>query len=430
MSASPYPPPTRREIFGWAMFDFANSSYTTLIITVAFSVYFTTLVAPPGKGEFLWGLGMFVSNAIVVLLSPLMGAIADDSGRKKLFLFGTYVLCVASTAALYGVLPGAVALGLALFVISNIAFSFGENFTASFLPELSTPRNIGKISGFGWGLGYVGGLACIAACRPLLEGNFVLDNLPRLRWVWVVTAAFFFVAALPTFLFLKERAPRGPKRSLAEYARVGFTRLDATFHSLRHFSELARFLGVFFVYACGLAAVIAFSSIFASGTLKFSGDQLVVLFMVLQVTSTLGALGFGFIQDRLGATTTIRLTLLLWVAVCVAIFFTDSQKTFYIVGCIAGLGIGSLQAASRALVGLFSPPGKSGEFFGFWGLAGKSAFAVGPLLFGALASALGSTRSAILLTAAFFLLGFVGMFRIDERRGLAAAEAWAEREGR
>lgn len=430
MAAPPaVPPATRREVLSWAMFDFANSSYTTLIITVAYSVYFTTLVAP-GQGEFLWGVGMFVSNAIVVLLSPLMGAIADDSGRKKLFLFGTYILCVAGTASLYWVLPGAVFLGLALFVVSNIAFSFGENFTASFLPEISTPRNIGKISGFGWGLGYVGGLACIAACRPLLKGNFVLENLPNLRWVWVVTAAFFLVAALPTFLFLRERAPRGPRRSLAEYSRVGFSRLGATFHSLRHFSELARFLGVFFVYACGLAAVISFSSIFASGELKFSGDQLVVLFMVLQVTSTLGALGFGFIQDRLGATTTIRLTLLLWVAVCAAIYFTETQKMFYIVGSIAGLGIGSLQAASRALVGLFSPPGKNGEFFGFWGLAGKSAFAVGPLLFGALASALGSSRSAILLTGAFFLIGFIGMFRIDERRGLAAAEAWAAGEGR
>lgn len=430
MSASEYPPPTRREIFGWAMFDFANSSYTTMIVTVAFSVYFTTLVAPEGKGQFLWGVGMFISNAIVVLLSPLMGAIADDSGRKKHFLFGTYALCVASTAALYWVLPGAVVLALALFVISNIAFSFGENFTASFLPELSTPQNIGKISGFGWGLGYVGGFACLGACWFLLAGGMNLANLPRIRLIWVVTAAFFLLGALPTFLFLRERTAPGPRRSLAEYGRVGFSRLSATLHSLRHFSDLARFLVVFFTYACGLAAVIAFSSIFASGTLKFSLQQLGILFMVLQVTSTIGALGFGFIQDRLGATVTIRLTLALWIAVCAAIYFTDTQKMFYIVGSIAGLGIGSLQAASRALVGLFSPPGKNGEFFGFWGLAGKSAFAVGPLLFGALATALDSTRSAILLTAGFFLIGFIGMFRVDEKRGLAAAEAWAAGEGR
>jgi UMF1 family MFS transporter len=431
MSApQPHSPPARREIFGWAMFDFANSSYTTLIVTVAFSVFFTRMVAPPGKGAFLWGLGIFLSNGIVVVLSPLVGAVADDSGRKKLFLFGTYLLCVLATAALYFVLPGRVALAMVLFIVSNIAFSFGENFTASFLPEISTPANIGKISGLGWGLGYVGGLACLFACLPLLKGEFVPANLPALRWVWVVTAAFFLVAAIPTFLFLRERAPRGPRRSLGEYARVGFSRLASTGHSLRHFSELARFLGVFFIFACGLSAVISFSSIFASDTLKFSATQLVWLFIALQVSSTVGALGFGFIQDRLGATATIRMTLALWVGVCLAIYFTSTQQMFYVVGLVAGLGIGSLQSASRALVGLFSPPGKNGEFFGFWGLAGKSAFAVGPFLFGILASTIGSVRSAILLTAAFFLIGFVGMFKIDEKRGLAAAEAWAAGEGR
>lgn len=424
-----HPPVRKREIFGWAMFDFANSSYTTVVVTVAFSVYFTQLVAPPGKADFLWSLGVTISNTLVVLLAPLIGAVADDSGRKKLFLFASYVVCVAGTASLWFVVPGGgamVALGLALFVVSNVAFSFGENFAGAFLPEISTPENIGRISGFGWGLGYFGGLACLLAIFPFLEGDFVIENLAGLRASWLVTAAFFLVAGIPTFVLLRERAPRGPRRTVAGYAREGYTRLAETFRSLGHFSQLARFLAVFFLFGCGLAAVIYFSAIYARQTLGFEAGELILLFMVVQLSSAGGALGFGYVQDRLGAVLTIRITLVLWIAVCVVAYFTDSKTTFFAVSMCAGLGIGSLQSASRAIVGLLSPLEKSGEFFGFWGLAGKAAFAVGPLAFGVLSSATGSQRVAILSTAVFFIAGLAGLALVDEKAGRAAAESWQE----
>ena len=244
-------PIQKREIFGWAMFDFANSSYTTVIVTVAFAIYFTKLVAPGDQADFLWGLCITLSNIVVVILAPVMGAIADDSGRKKLFLAGTYISCVVGTAALWFVLPGMIALGMTLFIISNVAFAMGENFAGAFLPEISTPKNIGRISGFGWGLGYLGGLGCLFLIMPLIEGGFSLENVGNLRLAWVVTALFFLVAGVPTFLFLRERAPRGPSRSFAEYTRIGFSRLSTTAHSLRHFTELARFLLIFFVFSCG-----------------------------------------------------------------------------------------------------------------------------------------------------------------------------------
>jgi UMF1 family MFS transporter len=420
-------PVRKREIFGWAMFDFANSSYTTVIVTVAFSVYFTQLVAPAGRADFLWSVGVTLSNSLVVLLAPLVGAVADDSGRKKAFLFASYLVCVAGTASLWFVLPGMVALGLALFVVSNLAFSFGENFAGAFLPEISTPKNIGKISGFGWGLGYFGGLACLLAIFPFLRGDFVLSNLAQLRVSWLVTALFFLLAGIPTFVLLRERAPRGPRRSVAGYARVGYRRVSATVRSLGHFSQLARFLAVFFVFTCGLAAVIYFSAIYARTTLGFEAGELIVLFLVVQVSSAAGALGFGWLQDRLGAVFTIRITLVLWIGVCVVAFFTGSKATFFAVSLAAGLGIGSLQSASRAMVGLFSPLEKTGEFFGFWGLAGKGAFAVGPLVFGVLSSLTGSQRVAILSTGVFFVAGLVGLAWVDEKAGRAAAEAWDER---
>ncbi len=407
------------------MFDFANSSYTTVVVTVAFSVFFTRLVATGPEADAWWGRGIFISNLIVVLLSPIVGAMADESGRKKLFLFGTYLMCVAGTAALGFVGPGAIALGLVLFVVSNVAFSFGENLVAAFLPEISTPSTVGRISGFGWGLGYFGGLASLLLIKPKIDGGFTLENLPNLRMVWPLTALFFLIAALPTFMFLRERAPRRSE-PLLFYARQGFGRLVTTVRSIRHFRELAKFLSVFFVYSAGLSSIIAFVGVYAERTVGFTASELIFLFLVVQVSSAAGAFAFGAIQDRMGARRTIQVSLLLWIATCLATYLTSSKLAFWVIALTAGLGIGSLQSASRALVGLFAPVGKSGEFFAFWGLAGKGAYAFGPLVFGLVSSASGSQRVAILWTGAFFVVGLLGMFLIDERRGLAAAAAWRE----
>jgi UMF1 family MFS transporter len=430
-AATPVPPPVRRrEIVGWAMFDFANSSYTTIIVTVAFSVYFTTLVAPAGRGDALWGLGVLLSNLLVMATSPLVGAIADDSGRKKLFLAVTWLLCVFGTAGLAMVEPGMVVAALAFFLISNVAYSAGENLAGAFLPEISTPKNIGWISGFAWGLGYFGGLACLLAVRPLLADGFTVANLANLKLTWIVTGGFFFVAALPTFLFLRERAPRGPKRSLGEYARVGFARLGETFRAVRRFRELARFLAVFFVFSCGLATVISFTGIYAVRTLGFTSDELVTLFIVVQVSSALGAWGFGWVQDRLGSRLAIQLSLAVWIGVCAAAYLASSKAVFWGVALTAGLGIGSLQASSRALVGLLSPLAKTGEFFAFWGFSARAAAGTGPFVFGLISNATGSQRLAILANAAFFLVGLLWLSRVDVQAGRAAALAWDEREHR
>jgi UMF1 family MFS transporter len=371
-SSAVLPPPSRREIVSWAMFDFANSSYTTIIVSVAFGIYFTRLVAPEGKGDSLWGLAILLGNLFVLLLSPVIGAVADDSGRKKLFLAFTYATCVVGTGLLWFVTPGRVALGLVLFVLSFVGFSFGENLASSFLPEISTPENVGRISGFGWGLGYFGGLACLVLVLPLLKGGYTLENLGNLRLAWLATALFFLVAALPT------------------------------------------------------TSVIAFAGIFAERTLKFTSLEVTYLFIALQLTSAGGAFLFGYIQDRVGASRTIQAALVIWILVCVGTYYCQSKELFWVIAMGAGLGIGSLQSASRGMVGLFSPPEKSGEFFGFWGLAGKGAYMLGPFIFGLISTATGSQRVAILSTAIFFIAGLIGMAFIDERRGHAEAESWNE----
>lgn len=422
---SPQSPASKGEIVSWAMFDFANSSYTTVIVSVAFGIYFTKLVAPAGKGDALWGLAILLGNLFVLLLSPIVGAVADDSGRKKLFLAVTYATCVTGTALLWFVTPGRVTLGLVLFVLSFVGFSFGENLAAAFLPEISTPETVGRISGFGWGIGYFGGLACLVVVFPVLWGGYRLENLANLRLAWVATALFFLVAALPTFLFLRERAPRGSGTAL-EYVRAGFARIAATGHSVRHFSELVRFLSVFFIYSMGLTSVIAFAGIFAERTLHFTSNEVTFLFIALQLTSAGGAFLFGILQDRIGATRTIQITLVLWILVCVGVYFCYTKEFFWGIALGAGLGIGSLQSASRGLVGLFSPVEKSGEFFGFWGLAGKGAYMLGPFIFGLISTGTGSQRVAILSTALFFIAGLIGMAFVDEKRGHAEAASWVE----
>lgn len=406
------------------MFDFANSSYTTVIVTVAFAVYFTRVVAGGGRADWWWSVGLTLSNLLVVLMAPVIGAIADDGGHKKRFLAATCVACVAGTAALAAVGPGELALGLALFVVSNVAFSLGESLVAAFLPEISTPENVGRISGFGWGLGYLGGLGCLLLVRPLLAGGFTAANAGPLRWAWVTTAAFFAVGALPTFLLLRERVAPGPRRTPAAHVVAGFRRLGRTVRSAGRLAELARFFGAFFLYSCGLTAVIAFSAIFAERTLRFTPGELITLFMLLQLSSTAGAVLLGLLQDRLGARRTILLVLLLWVGVCVGAFLCQSKAAFWPVALVAGLGIGSLQSASRAMVSLCSPVGKSGEMFGLWGLVGKAAYAVGPMTFGLVSSWFGSQRLAILAVGAFFVAGALVVTGLDEARGRDQALAW------
>mgnify|MGYP000128521231 CR=1 FL=1 len=230
----------RKEIFGWAMFDFANPSYTTVVVTVAFSVYFTTLVAPGPRGDWLWGLGDLISNLLVRASAPLGSALSDGSGRKKHFLAVTWLVCSAGTAALWFAVPGAVFVALVLFVISNVAFAMGETLVGGFLPEISTPRNVGRISGLGWGLGYFGGLACLLLIRPLMAGDFVAANLGSLRLIWPLTALFFLFAGIPTFVLLRERAPRVEHASLRHFAAAGLHRLRDTSRSIRRVDTPSR----------------------------------------------------------------------------------------------------------------------------------------------------------------------------------------------
>ncbi|MDH3974889.1 MAG: MFS transporter [Deltaproteobacteria bacterium] len=414
---------SKREIFGWAMFDFANSSFTTVIITVVFSAYFVShVVGDDVLGVKYWGWSLSAANLLVMLAGPVVGAVADFTASKKRFLFLSYIVCVLFTALLFFVGKGDVLMAIVFVAVAHIGFSAGENFCSSFLPEIASPQVMGKISGYGWAFGYIGGLLSLSICFLIFK-VFGQAEL-QLRFAFLSTAIFFLLSAIPTFLWLKERTPPQTKPAGQSYFHIGYGRVMDTFADLKGFGELIKFLFVFFLFSCGISTIVSFSAIYAESVVGFSKSDTLLFFIIVQVSSSLGAFAFGFIEDRLGAKKTIAITLVIWLAVVAGAWWSPGKAVFWVVGNLAGLAIGSSQSSSRALVGLFTPPSKSAEFFGLWGLSGKLAATVGIYSFSMMTAISGSMRSAILLTGLFFLLGLIGIFFINEEEGKMCARRY------
>lgn len=425
----------KKAVFGWAMFDFANSSFTTVMVTSFFSLYFMQQIVPASadgldRGPALWGLAVAISQATVIVTAPVLGALADFSGAKKKFLFFTYFGCAALTLAL-GVFarPGAVVVSMVLFIGANISFSSGENLISAFLPEIAPTSLIGRISGLAWGLGYIGGIgALLLSVFILSDVGLGEDGYP---WVWGMTGAWFLLAGLPTFLFLKERHQKETLPEGQTLWSVGFHRLGRTLREGARFRQLFRFLLTYTIFISGVTAVVSFASKIAHEALHFSTTELGVFLIVLNLTAAVGAGGGGWLQDRIGSRRTILLALCGWLAALVLAALVDTPvegepvaqsavTLFWIAGNLVGLSMGATFASSRALVALFSPEDRAGEFFGLWGLFGKLGAIIGPFTFGILASFFG-LRIAVLSLGLFFVTGLIMMRFVDEEEGRNAA---------
>lgn len=415
----------RRELWAWCLYDFANSSFTTLIVTVAYSVYFVQVVAGPSAGsgtaERVWFWGYAGSMLVVAILSPVLGAWADARAAKRRLLVASTLLCIACTSLLSFVKEGDVWLGLLLFGVANIGFDLGFVFCSAFLVELVPPQQMGRLSGYGWGLGYVGGLLSLAVAYPFIKDGFAEDNLLLYRLSFTITAAFFAVASLPTFLFLRERAaPQAPKPGRSILREVA-ERLRDTARHLGRYRDLRRYLVGYLIYSDAINTVIVASAIFANKVLDFSPGDLIIYFLITQISAGLGSVGFGLMADRVGASRTITTTLIIWTALVGAAAAVQTQAQFYAVGLVAGAVLGANQSTSRTLLGRFTPVGRQGEFFGFFSVAGKFAAIIGPVVYGEVTAWTGSQRWAVLSMAVFFLIGLVIFVGVDERRGMAAA---------
>jgi len=433
-----------KELLGWAMFDFANSSYTTVIITVVFCIIFPRLIVGDGPeyrmGNFLWSVTLSLSYLIVLLTAPFFGALMDYTGAKKQFLFCSYLLTVTTTAALYFVHPGNILLAVLLIVLSNVGFSYSESFVSSFLPGLGPPETLGKISGYAWGLGYLGGLLSTAMVMlGLNAGVYTLENFYNLRLVGPVTALFFLLAAIPTFLWVQDRTIPKSLPVSESYFTIGLKRLKKTFSDIRDYRDLVILLASFFFAYAGLSIVISFAFVYGDQIIKWSSNTQILMFAMTQLTAASGALLFGMLQDKWKAKQTFILTLMLWVVTISLIYvvapLTDlfqhlgivciqQEHVFLAIGAIAGLGLGSTQSACRAMVGLFAPNTKAGEFFGLWSFTSRLSSIFGLMGLGILQAILG-LQEAILVCLAFFLVALTIVLFVDEERGKTAAKRHA-----
>jgi len=379
---------------------------------------------PEGTGTLLWTVAVSIPNALVLVSAPVLGAIADHYAAKKRFLLVTSIGCILGTALLALTGPGDVGLAMTLVVLSNLTFATGENLIAAFLPEISNQGSMGRVSAYGWAVGYLGGLTVLGVCLAYVSWaqRNGFDAAQYVPVTMLIVAGTFALAATPTFLWLKERAVSVP-RSLGEHSlTIGFQRLRHTLADSTRFRDLFRFLIALTVYYCGINTVVVLAAVYAQEVMGFRTNDTIVLVMVVNVTAALGAFLFGQIQDRLGSLPTLAITLLIWIGASSLAFWTESRGGFWVVANLVGIALGSSQASGRALVGQLAPPRRAAEFFGLWGLAGKLAAIVGPLSYGLITYlTAGNHRLAILSTVLFFVAGLLLLATVNESRGRAAA---------
>jgi UMF1 family MFS transporter len=417
----------KREVFGWAMYDFANSGYTTVVLTAVFNAYFVGVVAANAPWATLaWTSALALSSAVVMLTMPSLGALADLRAMKKRMLALTTAGCVLATAMLALAGPGDLWLAIAAIVVSNIFYSYGESLNAAFLPELARRDALGRVSGWGWSFGYFGGMLTLG-----LSLGYVLwaqgQGIPAAQFVPVtmlITAAVYGAASLVTFALLKERAVAQAGALQAGGLRASLARLAQTWRHAQRYRDFVWLLLCSVAYQAGIAVVIALAAVYAEQVLGFKQTQTMLLVFLVNIASAAGAFGFGYWQDRIGHRPALAITLVGWIVMTLLAVAATEATLFWVAAVVAGLCMGSSQSAARAMVGAFAPEDRLAEFFGLWTFAVRLSAIIGPMTYGlvTLATA-GNHRIAILATGTFFVIGLLLLARVDVPRGIAAARA-------
>lgn len=397
---------SKKKVFIWTLFDFANTSFSIVVVTFLYAVYFKKVVAE-GKaiGDLYWSIGTSLAMIITAIISPVLGAIADYSAGKKRFLLFFTLLCIAATASLFFVGEGSVILGITLFVLANIGFEAGQVFYDSFLPEITEPKNFGRVSGYGFAMGYLGSLATLAIIFPFIQAEMIRESFP-------VAALFFLIFAIPLFIYLKDNRKR--KSESVSYFKIGISRVWNTISHLKHYKNLATFLLAYFCYIEGVNTIIFFSGNYASTTLGFTDTELLIFFLTVQTTAIVGSVVLGILADSIGQKKTIIITLIMWLITVLIAYSVHDKNNFYIVGLIAGAAMGSSQSTSRSLMSKLTPPDKKTEFFGFYSFFGKSSAIIGPLVFGFVSFLSGDQRLAIFSIGLFFLVGLLILLKVND----------------
>ncbi len=420
----------RKEVLAWAMYDFANSGYTTIVLTAVFNAYFVGVVAKGADWATLaWTLILSASYVVGMVVMPAIGAYADVHARKQRMLALVTIGCVVATGLLALVGEGDLWLAAVLLVVSNFCFAAGVTLNSAFLPELSRPEALGKVSGWGWSVGYLGGLLALALCLGYVlwaqaGGQRATSYVPV---TMLITAVLYAVASIPAFTVLKERAQPQAAQSVASVLRESTARLWQTLRRIRDFRDFGWLMLCGLLYQAGLSVVVALAAIYAQQVMKFGTAQTMALILVVNVTAAIGAFAFGYVQDRIGHKAALAWTIVGWIAMVALAAGTTGTTGFWIAANIAGLCMGSSQSAGRAMVGVFAPAHRLAEFYSLWNAAVWLSAILGPVTYGLVTWLTDNDhRLAMMITGLYFVAGLLVLAAVDVERGRRAAAATAD----
>jgi len=400
----------RPPVISWALYDLANTSFAVVIITIIFPVYFTSIIVSPeiysqNFGDLMWGIASGVSMIIVSFLAPIFGAIADTSRSKNKFLTFLTLACIFFSFLLYFLKEGMVALAVILFIICNVFYQTSMEFYNSFLPQLSSKKNTGIISGFGFSVGYLGGLLILILIYPFVRGGLEPSNLSNIRITFLITCIFFLIFSLPSFILLKDSPAIKTVKISTSYISYGFKKLANTLKNIKKRMNLTKFLISYFLFCNAFSILALYAAIYAKNTLKLELLEITILFILGHIPTIISSFFFGWLTDKIGPKVTITITLIMWIIIILLITaFINIRTVFYICWILAAISTGSTLIASRSLMTFLIPRDSEAEFFGFYSIGGKVSAIIGPTAFGVISFITKSQRIALLSTL-FFLIG-------------------------
>jgi len=424
---------TRRGRWAWYLYDFGNSAYAAVVLLAVYSAYFQGQIVGGAEGSRLWGMAIAIAMLTVAVTSPILGAIADFSGFKKRFLFIYTTIAVVFTAGLFFAKPGNLWIGMGFFIMAEIGYRGAQVFYNALLPEIAEPEEMGRISGYGWAIGTGGGIICLLLILPLIMflGEKFPDDTFIVRLSLVITALFWAISAIPIFLWLPERAQRRELPAGENYLSIAFSQLGKTIRAAGRFKEFIKFVIAFLIYNDGVIMALDFAAIIGAVLFGMDQEMLIIFIIIVQVTNVIGAYFFVFFLDRIGGKRSLVLSILMMIGVVIWLYLNQTQTGFFIIGAFAGFAMAGVQSVSRTMVAMFSPPGQSAEFFGFFAVAGRTSSFIGPAIYGWLAASAAlwyqnnrgqdlvlaeqsGQRIAILSIAVFLIAGLIALLFVNE----------------
>ena len=405
----------KKQVGAWAMFDFANSVYPAVMTTAVFPLFYVGVVVGDdgGLGDLWWGRAVSYSALIVAMSAPLLGAIADRAGVRKRFMLLYTLLCIVAVSMMSTLESGMIVRGLLLFIVANVGFESAVVFYNAYLPDIAPPEQQGRVSGLGFGVGYLGSALGLVMVIPFATPD-------RMGLVWPMVGAFFLLFSLPAFFLLPK--DRGGEMTVTAAARWGMSNFRAIVAEVWREKELRNFLVAFFFYIDAILTIIVMAGVVAEETFGFTQAQTIVLFLIVQFSALIGAFALAKPTDVLGPKKVLNGVILMWIVTGITAYFIRDPVLFYILAVFAGLGLGSAQAASRAFMSSLIPEGRQSEMFGFYALCGKTSSFVGPQLFGYVAFvAGGNQRPGFLALTVLFIIGLILLQRVNDPKAAAVA---------